>query len=279
MKLLITGGNGQLGTELTRLLDEANIDYITTDAKSMDITDEKIVNQIIQKIKPNIIYHCAAYTAVDKAEDEGKSLNQLINVDGTRYVAKAAEKIGATIVYISTDYVFEGNKKENYTVDDSPNPRNEYGRAKYEGELEIQKYASKYYIIRTSWVYGEFGANFVYTMQRLAKSNPVLTVVSDQLGRPTWTRNLAEFMLFITEKKADYGIYHFSNDETCSWYEFASEILKNTDTKIMPISSEEFPQKAKRPQHSILDLRKTKELGFKIDTWKVALENMLDSLK
>ena len=132
MKVLITGGNGQLGTELTRLLDEANIDYITTDAKSMDITDEKIVNQIIQKIKPNIIYHCAAYTAVDKAEDEGKSLNQLINVDGTRYVAKAAEKIGATIVYISTDYVFEGNKKENYTVDDSPNPRNEYGRAKFD---------------------------------------------------------------------------------------------------------------------------------------------------
>lgn len=201
MTVLITGGNGQLGTELKKLLDEQGVNYISADAKEMDITDSATVDKFVAKVKPEVIYHCAAYTAVDKAEDEGKELNQLINVDGTANVAKAAEANNATIVYISTDYIFDGNKKTEYKVDDVPNPQNEYGRAKYEGELEIQKYASKYYIIRTSWVYGEFGANFVFTMQKLAKTHPKLTVVDDQYGRPTWTRDLAEFMTFIVEKK------------------------------------------------------------------------------
>lgn len=201
MTVLITGGNGQLGTELKKLLDEQGVNYISADAKEMDITDSATVDKFVAKVKPEVIYHCATYTAVDKAEDEGKELNQLINVDGTANVAKAAEANNATIVYISTDYIFDGNKKTEYKVDDVPNPQNEYGRAKYEGELEIQKYASKYYIIRTSWVYGEFGANFVFTMQKLAKTHPKLTVVDDQYGRPTWTRDLAEFMTFIVEKK------------------------------------------------------------------------------
>ncbi|MBC9787277.1 dTDP-4-dehydrorhamnose reductase [Carnobacterium maltaromaticum] len=278
MTVLITGGNGQLGTELKKLLDEQGVNYISADAKEMDITDSATVDKFVAKVKPEVIYHCAAYTAVDKAEDEGKELNQLINVDGTANVAKAAEANNATIVYISTDYIFDGNKKTEYKVDDVPNPQNEYGRAKYEGELEIQKYASKYYIIRTSWVYGEFGANFVFTMQKLAKTHPKLTVVNDQYGRPTWTRDLAEFMTFIVEKKAEYGVYHFSNDNSCTWYEFATEILKDIDVEIAPVDSSAFPQKAKRPEHSIMDLSKTKALAYQIPTWQDSLKNMLNSL-
>lgn len=278
MTVLITGGNGQLGTELKKLLDEQGVNYISADAKEMDITDSATVDKFVAKVKPEVIYHCAAYTAVDKAEDEGKELNQLINVDGTANVAKAAEANNATIVYISTDYIFDGNKKTEYKVDDVPNPQNEYGRAKYEGELEIQKYASKYYIIRTSWVYGEFGANFVFTMQKLAKTHPKLTVVDDQYGRPTWTRDLAEFMTFIVEKKAEYGVYHFSNDNSCTWYEFATEILKDIDVEIAPVDSSAFPQKAKRPEHSIMDLSKTKALAYQIPTWQDSLKSMLNSL-
>ncbi|MDZ5758795.1 dTDP-4-dehydrorhamnose reductase [Carnobacterium maltaromaticum] len=278
MTVLITGSNGQLGTELKKLLTEQNIEYIATDTNSMDITDEAKVNSFVKEVQPTIIYHCAAYTAVDKAEDEGKELNQLINVDGTRYVAKAAEENDAVIVYISTDYVFDGNKNDEYKVEDIPNPQNEYGRAKYEGELEVKKYASKYYIIRTSWVYGEFGANFVFTMQNLAKTHSELTVVNDQFGRPTWTRNLAEFMVYITSKKAQYGIYHFSNDNSCTWYDFAKEILKNGNIIIRPVDSSVFPQKALRPKHSIMDLSKTKALGYEIPTWEDALDNMLQSI-
>ena len=278
MTVLITGGNGQLGTELKKLLDEQGVNYISADAKEMDITDSATVDKFVAKVKPEVIYHCAAYTAVDKAEDEGKELNQLINVDGTANVAKAAEANNATIVYIITDFIFDGNKKTEYKVDDVPNPQNEYGRAKYEGELEIQKYASKYYIIRTSWVYGEFGANFVFTMQKLAKTHPKLTVVDDQYGRPTWTRDLAEFMTFIVEKKAEYGVYHFSNDNSCTWYEFATEILKDIDVEIAPVDSSAFPQKAKRPEHSIMDLSKTKALAYQIPTWQDSLKNMLNSL-
>lgn len=244
----------------------------------MDITNEEMVTGFVNKVQPSTIYHCAAYTAVDKAEDEGKALNQLINVDGTRNVAKAAEAVGATMVYISTDYVFDGTSLEEYPVDAIPNPQNEYGRAKYEGELEVQKYASKYYIVRTSWVYGEFGANFVFTMQKLAESHPKLTVVNDQFGRPTWTRSLAEFITFIVKDKVEYGVYHFSNDNSCTWYEFAVEILKDKDIIVEPVDSSAFPQKAKRPEHSIMDLSKTKKLGYSIPTWEDALEKFLSGL-
>lgn len=278
MTILITGANGQLGTELKKLLDEKEISYYGADSNELDITNKLEVDLFIEKNLPTVIYHCAAYTAVDNAEDEGKELNQLINVDGTRYVAQAAERIGATFVYISTDYIFDGKNQEQYQVDDQPNPQNEYGRSKYEGELEVEKYCSKYYIIRTSWVYGGFGSNFVFTMQKLAEKNSVLTIVNDQIGRPTWTRDLAEFMLFIVDKKAEYGIYHFSNDNECSWFEFAKEILKDKKIEITPVDSASFSQKAHRPMHSILDLSKSKELGFTIQTWQVALQNMLDGL-
>ncbi|KRM87641.1 dTDP-4-dehydrorhamnose reductase [Lacticaseibacillus thailandensis] len=275
MKILITGANGQLGTELRHLLDSRGIEYRGTDVKDLDITDADAVDKYVQDFQPDVIYHCAAYTAVDKAEDEGKALNQKINVNGTENLAKAAAAVDATIVYISTDYVFNGDKQEIYKVDDQPAPRNEYGRTKYEGELAVQKYAKKYYIIRTSWVFGEYGHNFVYTMLDLAKTHDHLTVVDDQYGRPSWTKTLAEFMTFAIDKKLDYGIYHLSEDNSCNWYEFASAILADKNVTVSPVSSAEYPQKAWRPRHSILDLSKTKATGFKIPTWQDALKEFL----
>ena len=277
--ILITGSNGQLGTELRKLLDEKNIAYIATDSAEMDITDKAVVEAVFKEVKPTFVYHCAAYTAVDKAEDEGKDLNTLINEDGTKNVAEAAEASAATLFYISTDYVFDGLNQEQYQVNDPANPQNEYGRAKYAGEQIVQSISSKYYIIRTSWVFGEFGNNFVYTMRRLAESYPKLTVVNDQVGRPTWTRTLAEFLLHLNDVKAEYGIYHLSNDNSCSWYEFASEILKDSDVEVSPVPSEQYPQKAYRPKHSIMDLSKAKATGFNIPTWQEALRTFLVDLE
>ena len=273
--ILITGSNGQLGTELRHLLDEKGIAYVATDAAEMDITDKNGVDIIFQEVNPTVVYHCAAYTAVDKAEEEGKEMNVLINEIGTKNVAEAAESVGATIYYISTDYVFDGTNQEKYQVNDSVNPKNEYGRAKHVGEQLVEAICSKYYIIRTSWVFGEFGNNFVYTMRRLAESYPKLTVVNDQVGRPTWTRTLAEFLLHLNDIKADYGIYHLSNDNSCSWYEFAREILKDSDVEISPVTSEQYPQKAYRPKHSIMDLSKAEATGFNIPTWQEALASFV----
>ncbi|CAI3315752.1 dTDP-4-dehydrorhamnose reductase [Enterococcus cecorum] len=274
--ILLTGGNGQLGTELRHLLDEKGVKYVSTDAKEMDITDAQATMDYITNLKPTVIYHCAAYTAVDKAEDEGKALDEKINVDGTRNIALAAKEVGATLVYISTDYVFDGKLKDGeYAVDAPINPLNEYGRTKALGEKAVQEIMDDYYIIRTSWVFGKYGHNFVFTMQKLAETRDELTIVNDQFGRPTWTRTLAEFMYFVIDQKAPFGIYHLSNDNACSWYEFAKEILKDTDIKVSPVTSEQFPQKATRPQYSVMDLSKTKALGFKIPTWQEALQGML----
>lgn len=274
--ILITGGNGQLGTELRKLLDEQGVDYLSTDAKELDITDEEQTMAYITKVKPSVIYHCAAYTSVDKAEDEAKDLDEEINGTGTQNVANACQAVGATLVYISTDYVFDGCLKEGaYPEDAKPNPLNEYGRTKLLGEEIVAKTLTKYYIIRTSWVFGNYGHNFVFTMQKLAESHPRLTVVDDQIGRPTWTRTLAEFMTFVIREKAPYGIYHLANEGQCSWYQFAKEILKGRSVEIAPVTSAEYPQKAQRPQYSVLDLSKAHGLGFTIPTWQEALAQML----
>ena len=276
--ILNTASKGQLGIELQKLLDEKGMNYTATDSGEMDITNKTAVDAFFQKVNPTLVFHCAAYTAVDKAEDEGKDLNEKVNAIGTKTIAEAAEAHGAVMVYISTDYVFDGNNSKEYTEIDQANPQNEYGRMKYEGEQWVQNICSKYYIIRTSWVFGEFGNNFVYTMLRLAKTHPVLTVVDDQIGRPTWTRTLAAFMLHLLDTDAVFGLYHLSNDGSCSWYEFACEILKDYDVEVKPVSSAEYPQKAYRPKHSIMDLSKAKETGFQIPTWKEALSQFIDSI-
>lgn len=274
--ILITGSNGQLGTELRYLLDERNEEYVAVDVAEMDITDAAKVDQVFAQVKPSLVYHCAAYTAVDAAEDEGKELDYAINVTGTENIAKAAAKYGATLVYISTDYVFDGQKPvgQEWLETDEPDPQTEYGRTKRLGEEAVEKYLDHYYIIRTAWVFGNYGKNFVFTMQNLAKTHPKLAVVNDQYGRPTWTRTLAEFMTYVTENQKDFGYYHLSNDATedTTWYDFAKEILKDTDVEVAPVDSSQFPAKAKRPLNSTMSLAKAKATGFVIPTWQEALQ-------
>ncbi|MFV8044702.1 dTDP-4-dehydrorhamnose reductase [Streptococcus pluranimalium] len=274
--ILITGANGQLGTELRYLLDERNEEYVAVDVAEMDITNEAKVTEVFNQVKPTLVYHCAAYTAVDAAEDEGKELDYAINVTGTENIAKAAAAHQATLVYISTDYVFDGNKPvgEEWLETDKPDPQTEYGRTKRLGEEAVERFAKNFYIIRTAWVFGNYGKNFVFTMQELAKKHPRLTVVNDQHGRPTWTRTLAEFMTYLAENRKEYGYYHLSNDssEDTTWYDFAVEILKDTDVEVAPVDSSAFPAKAKRPFNSTMSLEKAKATGFVIPNWKDALQ-------
>lgn len=276
--ILITGANGQLGTELRHLLDEQEITYDAFDSKEMDITNAKVVADRFTELQPKIVFHCAAFTAVDAAEDEKKDLNWAVNEEGTKNVAEAAQKAGATLVYISTDYVFDGTNEGEYSVDAPTNPKNEYGRAKLAGEKLVSSIMDKYYIIRTSWVFGKYGKNFVYTMLQLAKDHDRLTVVNDQVGRPTWTRTLAEFMLYAVQQQIPYGYYQLSNDGSCSWFEFASEILKDQSIDVQPVTSAEYPQKAYRPRHSIMSLAKVKKVGFSPLSWQEALQDFIKSL-
>lgn len=275
MKILVTGGKGQLGTEVTKLLEEKNIDYVSLDSDELNILNKSQLERVCKIQKPHVIFHCAAYTAVDKAEDEGKEANWAVNVEGTKNIASVSKKIKAKLVYISTDYVFDGTSLEEYSEEDETNPKNEYGKAKLAGENAVKVDLDEYYIVRTSWVFGEFGNNFVYSMQRLAKQHKELTIVNDQLGRPTWTRTLAEFMLHLIVTEQEYGVYHLSNDGQCTWYDFAIEILKNEKVKIKPVTSEEFPQKAYRPKHSVMSLEKAKSTNFDLITWKEALSQFL----
>lgn len=274
--ILVTGANGQLGTELRYLLDERDEEYVAVDVAEMDITDAQKVDQVFSQVKPSLVYHCAAYTAVDAAEDEGKELDYAINVTGTQNVAAAAKKYGATLVYISTDYVFDGEKPvgQEWLETDTPDPQTEYGRTKRLGEEAVEAALDNYYIIRTAWVFGNYGKNFVFTMQNLAKTHDRLTVVNDQHGRPTWTRTLAEFMTYLTENNKPFGYYHLSNDATedTTWYDFAKEILKDTDVQVDPVDSSQFPAKAKRPLNSTMSLAKAKATGFVIPTWQDALK-------
>ncbi|KRL04527.1 dTDP-4-dehydrorhamnose reductase [Liquorilactobacillus oeni] len=278
MKILITGANGQLGQELQHLLTERQVEYTATGSKELDITDAVQVEKYFAHNKPQVVYHCAAYTAVDKAEDEGKEANLKVNALGTEIIAKACEKYGAALVYISTDYVFDGTRKAGeYLPDDPKGPRNEYGRAKLLGEETVQKYCSKYYLVRTAWVYGKWGHNFVYTMLNLAKTHDKLTVVSDQVGRPTWTRTLAEFVTYLVDGKKPYGVYQCSNDGQCSWYEFAKEILRDEDVMVLPVTSEQYPTAAFRPHYSVMQL--SKKTGFVFPKWQDALHQFMDSIE
>ncbi|WMY81477.1 dTDP-4-dehydrorhamnose reductase, partial [Leuconostoc mesenteroides] len=199
MKFLITGANGQLGQELQKLLPERGLDFVAFDSKQLDITNSAAVLSAFEQEQPDVVLHAAAYTKVDLAEDDGRELNWQVNVDGTKNVADAAKLYEAKLVAVSTDYVFDGTNEGEYLESDAVNPQNSYGRAKLAGELAVTESGADAYIVRTSWVFGEFGNNFVYTMQRLAATHPKLTVVNDQLGRPTWTRTLAEFMLHLVD--------------------------------------------------------------------------------
>lgn len=278
MKYLVVGAKGQLGQELVKLLSERNLDFVAYGSSALDITDRNKVLEVFRSEQPNVILDAAAYTAVDNAEDEGKDVNWLVNAEGSKNLAEAAKEIGATLIYVSTDYVFNGIKSGFYLENDIVNPQNEYGKSKLAGEYATATSGAKYYIVRTSWVFGEFGNNFVYTMQRLGSKLEKLSVVNDQHGRPTWTRTLSEFMIHLTNVEAEYGIYHLSNDGEATWYEFANEILKDVDVTVEPVSSEQFPTKAYRPENSVMNLTKAKATGFKIPSWQEALQMFKDSI-
>lgn len=275
MKYLITGAHGQLGQEVQKLLRERGLTFVAYDSKALDITNREAVMATFKAERPDVVLHAAAYTKVDLAEDEGRAMNWQVNVTGTKNISDATKQYGAKLVAVSTDYVFDGLNVGEYRETDPVNPRNAYGRAKLAGELAVTESGAAAYIVRTSWVFGEFGNNFVYTMKRLAESHPKLTVVNDQLGRPTWTRTLAEFMLHLIAVEATYGIYHLSNDETATWFDFAKDILKDTTVKVAPVTSAEFPQKAYRPKHSVMNLDKAKSTGFEIPSWREALNKFL----
>jgi dTDP-4-dehydrorhamnose reductase len=264
MKVLVTGADGQLGYDVVKKLKEINIEHIGVDKEDFDLTNEKETKDFILDYKPDVIVHCAAYTDVDRAEVE-RELCYQINVDGTRYVAEIAKEINAKILYISTDYVFDGQGEEPFEVTDQPNPINYYGETKYQGEQEVQKLLDKYFIVRTSWVFGEHGDNFVKTMLRLGKERDEISVVADQYGSPTYTGDLAELIIEMI-KTDKYGIYHATNEGFCSWYEFAKEIFKVSDivVKVIPVNSEEFKTRAERPKNSRLQKNKLIANGFEV---------------
>lgn len=276
-RVLIIGASGQLGTELQILLQSKNLQFLSPDSQQLDLTSKNSIRNYLSKRRPQIIFDCAAYTNVDAAEqDPGKNLNWQINDLGTLYLAQAAQNLNATLFYLSTDYVFDGLQPTPYQIEDQPNPQNEYGKAKLAGEQHIRQILNKYYIIRTSWLFGQYGHNFVQAMLHLAKSQPEITVVNDQFGRPTWTRTLAEFMVFAWEHALQFGTYHLANAGSCSWYEFAQEILKNQPVQVVPVTSQQYRQTAYRPRRSLLSLDKVLAAGFSLPQWPAALKKCLN---
>ena len=275
-KVLVTGVAGQLGYDVLRVLKERNIDAAGVDIADFDLTDKSAVLSTIQKIRPTCIVHCAAFTAVDRAEDEPDAA-YAVNVLGTRHIALAAKEAGAKLMYISTDYVFDGEKVGAYDAEDPKNPLGVYGRTKYQGEAECQNLVEKLFIVRLSWVFGKNGGNFVKTMLRLAQTKKEITVVSDQTGSPTYTPDAAELIcdMIATEK---YGAYNASNEGTCSWFEFAAQIMKQAglDTVIKPIRAADYPTRTKRPKNSCFSKKELDENGFaRLPHWKDALARFL----
>ena len=252
-KVLVTGAKGMLGQDLCPILEDEGYDVIETDINNLDITDFGMVKKVLTDNKPSIIVHCAAYTNVDKAEEDLELVNN-INVTGTENISRVCGENGIKLVYISTDYVFDGEKGTLYTPDDIPNPINNYGLTKYHGEEAVRKYCSSYYITRTSWLYGIHGKNFVETMLSLA-DKPELKVVDDQIGCPTWTVELANGIVELIEDDAEYGIYHICGSGVTSWYEFAKEIFELNGSKVnlKPCTTYDFPRPARRPRYSAMD--------------------------
>ncbi|TDS28058.1 dTDP-4-dehydrorhamnose reductase [Halanaerobium congolense] len=264
MRVLVTGADGQLGYDVVKKLKGLNIEHIGVDKEDFDLTSEKETKDFILNYQPDVIVHCAAYTDVDQAEVERK-LCYKVNVKGTRYVTEAAKELNAKMLYISTDYVFDGQGEEPFEVTDEPNPINYYGETKYQGEQEVQKNLNKYFIVRTSWVFGEHGDNFVKTMLKLGKERDEISVVADQYGSPTYTGSLSELIIEMVKTKK-YGLYHATNEGYCSWYEFAIEIYKiaGIDINVKPLSTGEFKSRAKRPKNSKLSKQNLIKNDFKL---------------
>lgn len=271
MKVLVTGANGMLGRDLCPALEKEGLQVIKTDIDNLDITDFIQVNDSLKKNAPDVVIHCAAYTNVDKAEEEPETAFK-INACGTENLAKVCAELDIPIIYISTDYVFDGENKEPYKPDNKTNPVGVYGKTKLYGEESVKKYCKKFYIARTSWLYGKHGKNFIETMIFLASKNTEIKVVDDQIGCPTWTMELVNGILKLVKDDFPYGIYHLCGSGQTSWYGLTKEIFKLTDidTKVIPCATAEFPRPAKRPKYSVMDNN-----GICRD-WKVALKDYIE---
>ena len=281
MRVLVTGVKGQLGYDVVNELKKNNLEAVGVDIEEMDITDKAAVYKVITESNVDAVIHCAAYTAVDAAEDNIE-LCRKVNADGTRNIAEVCKKLDIKMMYISTDYVFDGEGERPWQPDDERHPLNAYGVSKYEGEVAIQENIDKYFIVRIAWVFGVNGKNFIKTMLNLGKTHDTLTVVSDQIGSPTYTYDLAVLLVQMIQSDK-YGIYHATNEGLCSWYEFAQEIFKQagmTNVKVLPVSSEEYPAKAKRPQIRRMSKDKLEEQGFeRLPAWQDALGRYLKEIE
>ena len=280
MKVLVTGVKGQLGYDVVNELEKRDIEAVGVDIDEMDITDADSVNKVIKEANPDAVIHRAAYTAVDAAEDNVEICRK-VNRDGTQNIANVCKELDCKMIYISTDYVFDGQGTRPWEPDDKQTPLNVYGQTKYEGELAVSNTLDKYFIVRIAWVFGVNGKNFIKTMLNLSKTRTEVNVVNDQFGSPTYTYDLARLLvdMVLTDR---YGFYHATNEGIISWYEFAVAIFKaaGIDMKVNPVSSAEYPAKAKRPSNSRMSKEKLSENGFKrLPSWQDALERYIKALK
>ena len=284
MRVLVTGAKGQLGTDVMAELKSNNIEAVGIDREELDIVDAKACEEFFDKANAekriDAVIHCAAYTAVDKAEDE-QELSYNINALGTKNIATACKKFDMKLMYISTDYVFNGQGERPWEPDDERQPLNVYGKTKYEGELFVEEIAKKYFIVRIAWVFGIAGNNFIKTMLKLAKERDSLTVVDDQIGSPTYTADLSKLLVSMIQTD-NYGRYHATNEGYCSWYEFAKEIFKvaGVTINVAPVDSSAYPAKAKRPANSRMEKKKLDEMGFKrLPSWQDATRRYIEELQ
>ena len=280
MKILVTGVKGQLGYDVMKVLHQRDAACLGADIEDFDITDAAATAAFIERYAPDAVIHCSAYTAVDRAEEEA-ALCERVNVDGARNIAVACKKIGAKMVYISTDYVFPGTGERFYETDDPTGPLNVYGKTKLGGELAVQELLERYFIVRVSWVFGKNGNNFVKTMLRLGQERDQVNVVCDQIGSPTYTADLAPLLcdMVATEK---YGVYHATNEGICSWADFAAEIFRlgRCRAKVNPIPSSEYPVKAVRPFNSRMSKKSLDAAGFsRLPSWQDALVRYLKEIQ
>ncbi|NOU87925.1 dTDP-4-dehydrorhamnose reductase [Paenibacillus sp. LMG 31460] len=279
MRIVVIGANGQLGKDVVKLLG-AKHEVHGLGREQLDITNESQCFEVLKALKPDVIIHSAAYTAVDLAETE-EAIAYRVNADGTKNLTVAAESIGAKFCYISTDYVFDGTATNAYREDDDTNPQSVYGKSKRAGEQHVESLSSKYFIVRTSWVYGIYGSNFVNTMLSLAQTRDSLKVVSDQFGSPTYTVDLALFLEQLVQTDY-YGIYHVSNSGVCSWYDFACAIFEENgmNIRVEPCTTEEFPRPAPRPRNSAMEHEAIRANGFKeMRHWRDGLRVFIKELE
>ncbi|RRD02902.1 dTDP-4-dehydrorhamnose reductase [Prevotella sp. OH937_COT-195] len=282
MNILVTGCNGQLGCEMQRLeAEHPEHNWINTDVAELDITNRTAIEQMVREKKIDGIVNCAAYTAVDKAESNAETC-KLLNTTAPSYLAAAVESRGGWIIQISTDYVFDGTKHTPYTETDTPSPDSVYGSTKLEGELAVAKACSKAMIIRTAWLYSSYGNNFVKTMIRLGKEKERLGVIFDQIGTPTYARDLANVIMTAITKGIVPGTYHFSNEGVISWYDFTKAIHRIAginSCQVMPIHTTEYPTPARRPAYSVLDKTKIKQTyGMEVPYWEESLVDCIREL-